>query len=538
MAAGWAYNLRNCDQATDSESDGNSPTASKECIQEVSEDTKLLHELDLSSRQDEAIYKANPWTIAKLNAATRPTDAVPRKSHQTSSFPRAKIQPSNGPYVGSKKQPERSNKSKTSLRPQRSRRLPSVEKPREHSPKPRSSDIGTRIASANKSDLSFAVGGRVSMDNSCVHDPVASRQLVDRSPVQHKAHIPALIEAQSIPDPRPADIDIVAAAGATFCPVADECSFSQSASNDLNHFPMPRNHTTSMNPVNARQRDTMYPSITSAIIPPSQVKAPPNRTRKIAEAGAQQPAKSNNSQPRECSRIAETDRYTRSPLSSPMRPGLNRYRHTSQRQTASSPVRPSNSRLLTAQFPGHAPASSEPVQHRAGAFLTTRAKAELLVPKLPSRLAYTIDSDSIQTSTTLSHARSIATSKKRDAYEAFSPSPDREWSTLSRTAKKTKKHYNTKEKFDATSGTFCLPVATGANKPSGSSGSKRPRFQYLPPPPAKKDRALANHSTNDHSPAKDSGTRVWKVTRIDPSQIDMRLAAVAISGIMTPTSHE
>ncbi|TFY81980.1 hypothetical protein EWM64_g2026 [Hericium alpestre] len=38
----------------------------------VSEDAKLLASLDIAGRQDEAVYKPNPWSIAKANAASRP----------------------------------------------------------------------------------------------------------------------------------------------------------------------------------------------------------------------------------------------------------------------------------------------------------------------------------------------------------------------------------------------------------------------------------------------------------------------------------
>lgn len=37
----------------------------------ISEDVKLIGDLDLSSRHDEAVFKANPWSIAKVNAAVR-----------------------------------------------------------------------------------------------------------------------------------------------------------------------------------------------------------------------------------------------------------------------------------------------------------------------------------------------------------------------------------------------------------------------------------------------------------------------------------
>jgi hypothetical protein len=38
----------------------------------ISEDARLIRQMDLSLRHDEAVFKPNPWTIAKVNAAARP----------------------------------------------------------------------------------------------------------------------------------------------------------------------------------------------------------------------------------------------------------------------------------------------------------------------------------------------------------------------------------------------------------------------------------------------------------------------------------
>ncbi|KAF8526536.1 hypothetical protein BU17DRAFT_62030 [Hysterangium stoloniferum] len=61
----WIFNLRDHDYdsgSDDSPNDGKQPSS----------DSQLLKTLDLSTREDNAQYKPNPWTIAKLNAACRP----------------------------------------------------------------------------------------------------------------------------------------------------------------------------------------------------------------------------------------------------------------------------------------------------------------------------------------------------------------------------------------------------------------------------------------------------------------------------------
>lgn len=105
----WSHNLRNYQYASDSDSQNSTPSSTQEKAKEVlSEDAKLLKALDLSSRHDEAVYKPNPWTIAKLNAATRaapsgatedkpPAEAAPKKKE-----PRGRI------VDGLKKQASRS----------------------------------------------------------------------------------------------------------------------------------------------------------------------------------------------------------------------------------------------------------------------------------------------------------------------------------------------------------------------------------------------------------------------------------------------
>ena len=76
----WSRNLRtNNFSDSDSDSDDSSPTgrdsglgSSSDRPPPISEDARLIKELDLSSRHDEAVFKPNPWSIAKVNAAARP----------------------------------------------------------------------------------------------------------------------------------------------------------------------------------------------------------------------------------------------------------------------------------------------------------------------------------------------------------------------------------------------------------------------------------------------------------------------------------
>ncbi|TDL24578.1 hypothetical protein BD410DRAFT_896770 [Rickenella mellea] len=64
----WSFNLR-CGDYDDSESDDDTdpPSTTSE-----SSDARLIKELDFGSREDTAVFKANPWSIARVNAASRP----------------------------------------------------------------------------------------------------------------------------------------------------------------------------------------------------------------------------------------------------------------------------------------------------------------------------------------------------------------------------------------------------------------------------------------------------------------------------------
>ncbi|KAI0711538.1 hypothetical protein C8Q76DRAFT_797815 [Earliella scabrosa] len=106
--AGWAFSLRgrsafeDDSSSSDSDDDGrNQDEKSELADQDVgnsdhtgSDDSRLLQELDLSSRTDAATYKPNPWSIARANAATRskpstqpkrfaPNACKPNPSHPT-----------------------------------------------------------------------------------------------------------------------------------------------------------------------------------------------------------------------------------------------------------------------------------------------------------------------------------------------------------------------------------------------------------------------------------------------------------------------
>ncbi|TFK49985.1 hypothetical protein OE88DRAFT_303092 [Heliocybe sulcata] len=102
----WSFNLR--ERAICLESDASDEEEPERPAQ--TEDARLLKEMDLTTREDTAQYKANPWSIAKINAASRtarqgPETAIP--ALQKKEGPKGQI------VDGFKKQAERAKTTKS-----------------------------------------------------------------------------------------------------------------------------------------------------------------------------------------------------------------------------------------------------------------------------------------------------------------------------------------------------------------------------------------------------------------------------------------
>jgi hypothetical protein len=69
----WSFNHRTRVHYTfDSESDPDSEAETNSIVDLPSDDTRLIQELDISSRHETVEYKPNPWSIARINAVSRP----------------------------------------------------------------------------------------------------------------------------------------------------------------------------------------------------------------------------------------------------------------------------------------------------------------------------------------------------------------------------------------------------------------------------------------------------------------------------------
>lgn len=224
-------------------------------------------------------------------------------------------------------------------------------------------------------------------------------------------------------------------------------------------------------------------------------------------------------------RHPKNERSNPNPQSSPI-PTMDRYRYVPQRETMSSPARYSNADRFEP-----VPAAYTHVTSQANE--QARFDTYAAPPVTPPRRGRPI----FRPSTGSPGPRQAPTARKRDAYEAFS-SPDKEWTTLSHAKKKVNPR-SQKEKLSANSGAFRLPIATKTDTASENGETKKPRPSYMPPPPPKKQEraSMVRHDASDSPTNEGSRIRTWKVTRIHPSQVDMRLAEVAISGTTVPTAR-
>ncbi|KAK7064067.1 hypothetical protein R3P38DRAFT_3339462, partial [Favolaschia claudopus] len=107
MSEEWSFNLRsiqaNHDSDSDSDDENNAPNNS------ISEETRLLQDLDISTREESVVYKPNPFSIARINAAARGNQ--PPKNSVAKHFNKPNDKPLAGAIVDSFKKAEQKKRS-------------------------------------------------------------------------------------------------------------------------------------------------------------------------------------------------------------------------------------------------------------------------------------------------------------------------------------------------------------------------------------------------------------------------------------------
>ncbi|KAH9855667.1 hypothetical protein C2E23DRAFT_594481 [Lenzites betulinus] len=546
----WSFSLRGggpgegCSSDDDSEGDGKtrvSPSSDKPYAT-VSEEARLLGELDLASRTDAATYKPNPWSIAKVNASTRPSKpprTLPKKPAQSTKTKKATV------LDLLRAQPEKNRDSAHAPH------APLA--PTSHSSTNRNSVSGSHILDV-RSDNSLQEEAHIPSDETLVdssyqpsllckvESPASLGRFV--SPLPSRNLSPVVV-AQDLASRAPTASDFAASSGLLYRnPVLSGTShtMTHSVSSDstgLRHGisvpislgPSTHPHTLS---TKVNEGEQVGPDATSTVARPWAL-SPARPRHHVDVAHSRRFDETGRNESSAMSHKPTWKREWRSPdlnassyvnpeppfalkcESSPGVPSQPAYTHAFPRST-STPAVDSQTQLVRrkTRVPGHfedilpwfappAPTSGSPRPwlHKAQmtregssgipAPLKMRPSPKKLVTPLVSRRARSpspIPSPLPQQRKQHSSYADKKHQPKRDAYNAFG-SPHESWSTLP-----TKKARTTgKEKMAAVSGKFKIPVqrvppnnsSARGNPASGSdafSGGKRHKVvTYLPPPP-------------------------------------------------------
>jgi hypothetical protein len=185
----WSFNLRTGNALSDDECDDNHDGLFQNSL---SNEADFIRQIDLSSRQDNAEYKPNPWSIAKVNAACRPKPCNPH--NPTDRLAVEKPSPSKGAIVDAfkrqaKSRPKitQSNKSLTVIQPQARSNIIRGRNP----PVSRSS-----VATTTKHTLSHVALPSQSHNSDTPNASSCGRLSIINPAVQENAHIVDLVHTQ------------------------------------------------------------------------------------------------------------------------------------------------------------------------------------------------------------------------------------------------------------------------------------------------------------------------------------------------------
>lgn len=496
MGDDWSFNLRTCGLASDDDPDSDNDLPPDQ----LSNDTEFLRQIDLSSRQDHAEYKPNPWSIAKVNAASRPKAPVVIKPAGLPA--NAKTKPKGAIVDAFKKQAEKP-KPKFTRQPAPVRLPPQREE--DQAEKRLDLDRNDFDSQQNASNLSAT-----SRLPQFTHTPIAINSDVPRY------HRNAMLQPAYPPDPENAHIVTkktsvrlstahMASSGLTM-PYNDSAESSAGA-----HTPYP---THQINPDRSSApahhlADPVYPHLErrqNAL--PSPLQTSPNRLPPFTRfpPTSQQKLQASNSARASIDLLFKrtaNQTSARHFMSSP--PALASYSpHQHQRHVHSSPVPPARQVRPTQPFPQPEFLHAPPQCQRSPPTRKRKAESPLPSPPRPPRVI----PSPIQTQrprkrkadspppspSPARYLRSPASSPpgrikpniRKNAYDS-SPSPDSSWSTL---PGKKKGGASTRKQVKE-SGAFKLPMSLARGRPENGSravgGGSKPRVvTYLPPPPKKK----------------------------------------------------
>ncbi|KAI0088314.1 hypothetical protein BDY19DRAFT_994222 [Irpex rosettiformis] len=497
----WSRNLRTlgrCSTESDSSSSGSPPNPPNQqqpsAIHRpalLSEDSRLIQQMDLASRRDEAVYKPNPWSIAKMNAASRPPQQQDKLNLEQNLL-NSKKRPQGQIVDGFKRQFEKSQARLTSKPPpkkpsapcNRSTPFSGVAKQPECHRATSSTPLPQSMPHTSSRDSAHVSPSAPQPFESLVHGSSHTKR---EPPLRPSAlalhqHIPGHLAHTIVVGP----LDALAVEHQRTAKVKESLSSRTERSWSAAH---------SSHPVRVAQRPGSLSGLGHKVWPPPN----PAFSRDVMSSPIYAPSKSSGPGFR-----PETTRHT---LSSPPRAppchGLSDRSFSRKRPLdfvmgglQSAPMREST-----------APSNLKSAHNGLQTYSTPLVAQKSTPPPSSMRLAPP------DTPVTKNIPRQPS-SGRRDSYDLCSPGAD--WSTLP-----PKKNLDNSKKSrrpdKVTSSKFRLPLAT-STLAQAEPDAKRRRVSYLPPPPQK----FAFHKR----PSQDAETRNpvrWKITRVTAGQMPEKL---------------
>ena len=462
----WSFSLRSATSGflDDADSDGDNEwnvgdSRTYSCLSSNSSQT--LQQIDLAAREDTAQYKPNPWSIARINAASRPQQ-LDTTITTVSKKPAAKKPPQGAIVDAFKRQAQKPNTKDSSAHA--NRRQPPSQKPALTSAVDVPSN-SVSIPARSPTPIAHITS------TSANPLPIPSQP---RIPQQYQETLPSpFLPRKAFPTSHPSP------------------STRQSQNPHITHNLKPAQPISSPGPppqpqhhVSGLFRSQPTPPRAPAYIGPHIIEAR-NITPNKAHIGMDCVVAPTTPADQRNARLMHRPhpKYSHTPAKLGMEPVL-----PAQRTQHVQPSRPRSNQPTIKASPKSEMVTPSPSFDQARSFFECPAP-----PGTASEQPWAEPPPREDSRLTPSPPRLRTTSpprKRADPYDQLPPSPDSEWSTL-KPQTRTAKGKGRSKASDVKSGKFRLPLSLGNLTPKEPPQKKARVITYLPPPPPKKQNAVA-----------------------------------------------
>jgi len=460
----WSFSLRS---ATGFFGDADSDDDNEESVGDArtsshlsSSNSQILQQIDLAAREDSAHYKPNPWSIARVNAASRPRQ--PNATVKSVSDKPVAKKPPQGAIVDAFKKQAQKPKTTTNSSAQANRTQTLPQKPA------LTSAIGgldDSVSAPARSPTPIAHITTSAVDPV----PISSQP---RVPQQHqRTPFPPFLSRRVFPTPRPSQ-PTYQSPGPHFTP---NLKHVRPFLSPAPPHPLPKHY------IFGTSRPRATPPQDPAPFGPHILEShTPISAHLVTEHVAPVTAAY-----QEDGRLAHPSHSDPTPVKPERKASSPR-----PRQTIQLPPRPQSNQPIMKISPGPETIRPSPSFAQARRFFEYRSPPATTVKRLSPEAKPLPKGESPPSP--LPSRPHIASPPMRyiDPYDQLPPSPDSEWSTLKPPTRKTNDKGKSKGS-EVNSGKFRLPLSLGTITPKEPPQKKARVVTYLPPPPPKKRRTVA-----------------------------------------------